>query len=141
MYMQDVGHSVLEAYSRTLANLSFSILSRIGDILQEDVASNPNSPVAISHLIAARIPGILDNPMLDRVRHSLIRQLNGVDGKSPLSHDTDASDIEIQCAEAKLKKFSDCNTKSKSSLVHQSRGLPQFVCSKFPMMKYQQLFL
>ncbi|CAI9784700.1 unnamed protein product [Fraxinus pennsylvanica] len=84
-YGKDVRHSILEAYSRTLANLSFNFLSRIGDILQED---NPNSPVAISHLIGARIPGISDCPVLDRVRHSLIRLLNGVDGKSRLSHDT-----------------------------------------------------
>ncbi|CAA2984500.1 rop guanine nucleotide exchange factor 14 [Olea europaea subsp. europaea] len=101
-YGKDVGHSILEAYSRTLANLSFRILSRIGDILQEDVVSNPNSPVAISHLIGARIPGISDSPMLDRVRHSLIHQLNGVDGKSRVSHDTDASDIETQFSEAKI---------------------------------------
>ncbi|KAL2544404.1 Rop guanine nucleotide exchange factor 14 [Forsythia ovata] len=101
-YGKDVGLSILEAYSRTLANLSFSILSRIGDILQEDVVSNPNSPVAISHLIGARIPGISDSPMLDRVRHSLIHQLNGVSGKSRLSHDTDASDTDTQVAEAKI---------------------------------------
>ncbi|CAI9784697.1 unnamed protein product [Fraxinus pennsylvanica] len=60
-YGKDVGHSILEAYSRTLANLSFNILSRIGDILQEDIVSNPNSPVAISHLIGARIPGISES--------------------------------------------------------------------------------
>ncbi|CAJ1930846.1 unnamed protein product [Sphenostylis stenocarpa] len=42
----DIGYSILEAYSRVLANLAFSILSRIGDILQEDSSSNP-SPLAI----------------------------------------------------------------------------------------------
>ncbi|XP_073025988.1 rop guanine nucleotide exchange factor 14-like isoform X1 [Primulina eburnea] len=81
-YGKDVGHSILEAYSRVLANLAFSILSRIGDILQEDVISNPNSPVAMSHLVGAKIPGISDSPVLDRVRHSLIHQLNSTDKKS-----------------------------------------------------------
>ncbi|CAI0410307.1 unnamed protein product [Linum tenue] len=42
-YGKDVGHAILEAYSRVLANLACSILTRIGDILQEDAASNPNS--------------------------------------------------------------------------------------------------
>ncbi|CAJ1930854.1 unnamed protein product [Sphenostylis stenocarpa] len=45
-YGKDIGYSILEAYSRVLANLAFSILSRIGDILQEDSSSNP-SPLAI----------------------------------------------------------------------------------------------
>ncbi|EPS57369.1 hypothetical protein M569_17449, partial [Genlisea aurea] len=79
-YGKDVGHSILEAYSRVLANLAFSILSRIGDVLQEDIMSNPNSPVAMSHLVGARIPGISDSPMLDRVRHSLVHQLDDADG-------------------------------------------------------------
>ncbi|ERM94791.1 hypothetical protein AMTRI_Chr03g50470 [Amborella trichopoda] len=33
---KDIGHSILEAYSRVLEGLAFSILSRIEDILQED---------------------------------------------------------------------------------------------------------
>ncbi|KAL3651013.1 hypothetical protein CASFOL_007416 [Castilleja foliolosa] len=100
-YGKDVGHSILEAYSRVLANVAFSILSRIGDILQEDVMSNSNSPVAMSHLVGARIPGISDSPMLDRVRHSLIHQLNGVDGKS--SRESDGSDCS---EEAKISSVS-----------------------------------
>ncbi|PSR91732.1 Rop guanine nucleotide exchange factor like [Actinidia chinensis var. chinensis] len=44
-YGKDVGHSILEAYSRVLRNLAFKILSRIGEILQEDVISNPKSPL------------------------------------------------------------------------------------------------
>ncbi|GER54745.1 Rop guanine nucleotide exchange factor [Striga asiatica] len=71
-YGKDVGHSILEAYSRVMSNLAFSILSRIGDILQEDVMSNPNSPTAMPCLVGAKIPGISDSPMLDRVRHSLV---------------------------------------------------------------------
>ncbi|GFZ16655.1 RHO guanyl-nucleotide exchange factor 14 [Actinidia rufa] len=43
--MEDVGHSILEAYSRVLRNLAFKILSRIGEILQEDILSNPKLPL------------------------------------------------------------------------------------------------
>ncbi|KAK6137208.1 hypothetical protein DH2020_029045 [Rehmannia glutinosa] len=111
-YTKDVGHSILESYSRVLANLGFSILSRIGDILQEDVMSNPNSPVAMSHLVGAKIPGISDSPMLDRVRHSLIHQLNSTDGKICNSHETDASDVETHREEAKLSSV--CATPSRS---------------------------
>lgn len=109
-----MGHSILEAYSRVLANLAFSILSRIGDILQEDVMSNPNSPVAMSHLVGARIPGISDSPMLDRVRHSLIHQLNSIDGKSCNSHETtDASDVEAHHEEAKISSVSATPSRSR----------------------------
>ncbi|KAL0330983.1 UNVERIFIED_CONTAM: Rop guanine nucleotide exchange factor 14 [Sesamum angustifolium] len=107
-YGKDVGHAILEAYSRVLANLAFSILSRIGDILQEDVMSNPNSPVAMSHLVGARIPGISDSPMLDRVRHSLIHQLNSADGKS-----FNASDIEAHYEEAKISSVSATPSRSR----------------------------
>ncbi|CAE6031265.1 unnamed protein product [Arabidopsis arenosa] len=41
-YGKDIGHAILEAYSRILANLAFRILSRIEEILQEDALSNPN---------------------------------------------------------------------------------------------------
>ncbi|KAG8375255.1 hypothetical protein BUALT_Bualt10G0081500 [Buddleja alternifolia] len=103
-YGKDVGQAILEAYSRVLANLAFSILSRIGDILQEDVISSPNSPAAMSHLVGAKIPGISDSPMLDRVRHSLIHQLNSTDAKCRES--TDASDVEAQHEEAKISSVS-----------------------------------
>ncbi|GER46903.1 Rop guanine nucleotide exchange factor [Striga asiatica] len=66
-YGKDLGHSILGAYSRVVFNLAFRILSRIGDILQEDVMSNPNSPAAMSALIGAKISGISDSPMLDRL--------------------------------------------------------------------------
>ncbi|OMO93722.1 Plant specific Rop nucleotide exchanger, PRONE [Corchorus olitorius] len=43
-YGRDVGHSILEAYSRVVKNLAFSIMCRIGEILEEDhTLSNPNS--------------------------------------------------------------------------------------------------
>ncbi|XP_022940821.1 LOW QUALITY PROTEIN: rop guanine nucleotide exchange factor 14-like [Cucurbita moschata] len=41
---KDVGHLILEAYSRVLGNLAYSILTRIVDVLQEDALCNPNSP-------------------------------------------------------------------------------------------------
>ncbi|XP_011082167.1 rop guanine nucleotide exchange factor 14 [Sesamum indicum] len=107
-YGKDVGHAILEAYSRVLANLAFSILSRIGDILQEDVMSNPNSPVAMSHLVGARIPGISDSPMLDRVRHSLIHQLNSASGKS-----FNASEVEAHYEEAKISSVSATPSRSR----------------------------
>lgn len=42
-YGTDVGHLILEAYSRVLLNLSYKILTRIGEILQVDLSSNSNS--------------------------------------------------------------------------------------------------
>ncbi|KAF6168905.1 hypothetical protein GIB67_038402 [Kingdonia uniflora] len=44
-YNKDIGHSIIEAYSRAIGSLAFRILSRIKDILEEDAWSNPNSPV------------------------------------------------------------------------------------------------
>ncbi|XP_047968708.1 rop guanine nucleotide exchange factor 14 [Salvia hispanica] len=107
-YGMDVGHSILEAYSRVLSNTAFSILSRLGDILQEDIVSNPNSPIAMSQLVGARIPGISDSPMLDRVRHSLINQLNSTDAKSCNSSvvSDDASDVEARNDGAKITSVS-----------------------------------
>ncbi|KAH9298613.1 hypothetical protein KI387_030295, partial [Taxus chinensis] len=35
-YNRDVGHSILESYSRVLESLAFNILSRIGDVVRED---------------------------------------------------------------------------------------------------------
>lgn len=80
-YGKDVGQSILEAYSRVLANLAFSILTRIGDVLQEEVLSNPNSPAA-----TCNFPGVNLNRTDKRipslhVRHSLIDQMNIVDGQ------------------------------------------------------------
>ncbi|KAL1834704.1 rop guanine nucleotide exchange factor 14 [Daucus carota subsp. sativus] len=78
-YGKDVGQAILEAYSRVLANLAFSILSRIGDVLQEEVLSNPNSPAAtfnfpgVNH-VNQRMPS-------QHVRHFLINQMNIVDGR------------------------------------------------------------
>ncbi|GLT91359.1 hypothetical protein SLE2022_092500 [Rubroshorea leprosula] len=87
-YGKDVGHSILEAYSRVLGNLAFSILSRIGEILQEDVLSNPSTPVARSYFPESPIPGL-------HVRHSLIDQMNRADGKHRDSLSSINSDLEF----------------------------------------------
>ncbi|KAL2348767.1 hypothetical protein Fmac_002767 [Flemingia macrophylla] len=77
-YGKDIGHSILEAYSRVLGNLAFSILSRIGDILQEDYLSNPNSPLVISS------PGInLSETWVvgSHIRQSLLDKMNKAGGQ------------------------------------------------------------
>ncbi|XP_039029963.1 rop guanine nucleotide exchange factor 14-like [Hibiscus syriacus] len=70
-YGKDVGHLILEAYSRVLKNLAFSIMSRMGEILQEDSLCNPDSSVATWFF-----PGIkVGNP-----RHSITDATNKVEG-------------------------------------------------------------
>ncbi|KAK9120334.1 hypothetical protein Syun_017951 [Stephania yunnanensis] len=81
-YNKDVGHSILEAYSRVIGSLAFKILSRMEDILQEDDLSNPNSPVPTCcfsslYVNASGTPG-----GSSRIRHSLIDQMNEADGQS-----------------------------------------------------------
>lgn len=80
-YGKDVGCAISEAYSRVLANLAFNIVTRIGDVLQEDVTSNPNSSVAMSRLVGDRISGVLDSPMLDRVRDCLLNKIDHSSGQ------------------------------------------------------------
>ncbi|XP_010460984.1 PREDICTED: rop guanine nucleotide exchange factor 14-like [Camelina sativa] len=81
-YGKDIGHAVLEAYSRTLANLAFRILSRMGEILKEDSLSNPNSPAPPSCFLNSRDPyRTPERPLLSsRVRHSLTEDMNKADG-------------------------------------------------------------
>ncbi|KAJ0054456.1 hypothetical protein Pint_02634 [Pistacia integerrima] len=106
-YGKDVGHSILEAYSRVLGNLAFSILSRIGDILQEDAVSNPNSPVAKYHLPGSKTNANLEMPWLSlRVRHSLIDQMNLVDGKFNIFDASSYNVSEISCNETKTSSVS-----------------------------------
>uniref|UniRef100_A0A5B7AV64 Putative rop guanine nucleotide exchange factor 14 n=1 Tax=Davidia involucrata TaxID=16924 RepID=A0A5B7AV64_DAVIN len=101
-YGKDVGHSILEAYSRILRNLAFSILSRIGEILQEDVLSNPNSPVAICSFPGTNLTRIVDSPILgEHIRHSLIDQMNRVDRQFCELNASIPSDLELSCAEPK----------------------------------------
>ncbi|KAG9154019.1 hypothetical protein Leryth_000526 [Lithospermum erythrorhizon] len=93
-YGKDVGHSIMEAYSRVLANLAYSILSRIGDIMQEDFLSNPNSPAATFEVPGLKIPGITESPRLDRVTHLLNPQMNNVDGHLKSTKESDVASTE-----------------------------------------------
>ncbi|KAG5099260.1 hypothetical protein JHK82_044312 [Glycine max] len=95
---KDIGHSILEAYSRVLGSLAFSILSRIADILQEDSLSNPNTPIS-----ASCSPGINLNEAWvvgSCVRHSLIDKMNEVDGQYCASSCGSTSDIEFSSTHA-----------------------------------------
>ncbi|XP_009785255.1 rop guanine nucleotide exchange factor 14 [Nicotiana sylvestris] len=112
-YGKDVGRSILEAYSRVLLNLAFCILTRIGEILQEDNLSNPNSPAAACHLPGIRILGLSDSPIPSRVRHSLIDQMNKTDERSCDSRHTNASDIDIESAELKISSVTATPSRSR----------------------------
>lgn len=93
-YGKDIGHSILEAYSRVLGNLAFSILSRIGDILQEDCLSSSNS--------LSSSPGIniSETWMVDsHIKQSLLQKMNKADGKCCDS----TSDLELKSFDAKSK--------------------------------------
>ncbi|KAL9247007.1 hypothetical protein vseg_020479 [Gypsophila vaccaria] len=82
-YGKDVGHAILEAYSRVLGNLAYSILSRIGDILQEDHLSNPNSPIMPTRSFNSGLSlnRMLDSPITNsHIQHSLVERMNKVDG-------------------------------------------------------------
>ncbi|KAH9607509.1 hypothetical protein KSS87_017439 [Heliosperma pusillum] len=94
---KDVGHSILEAYSRVLGNLAFSILSRIGDILQEDHFSNPTSPLPTSSFHSGlSLNRMLDSPITNsHIRHSLVDQMNKVDGYVSDSNPSRFSDSDI----------------------------------------------
>ncbi|KAK3004087.1 hypothetical protein RJ639_017887 [Escallonia herrerae] len=111
-YGKDVGHSILEAYSRVLGNLAFSILSRMGDILQEDILSNPNSPVAVSRF-PVNLTGILDTPPNLRIRHSLINQMNNVDGQLCNSNSSKVSDVELSSDETKASSLTATPSRSR----------------------------
>ncbi|KAL6980018.1 hypothetical protein U1Q18_021669 [Sarracenia purpurea var. burkii] len=79
-YGKDIGLSILEAYSQVLRNLASKILSRIGDILQEDVLSNPNPPSQSCCFPRMNLSGNSVYPVLGQsIRRSLIDQMNKVD--------------------------------------------------------------
>ncbi|KAI4314598.1 hypothetical protein L6164_027487 [Bauhinia variegata] len=95
-YGKDIGHSILEAYSRVLGNMAFIILSRIGDILQEDILSNPNSPVVTScspGLNLTETWGIGSH-----IRQSLLDKMNKADGNSSCGS---TCDVELSFADTK----------------------------------------
>lgn len=84
----------MEAYSRVLGNLAFSILSRIGDILQEDSLSNSDS------LSSSPGTNISETWMTDsHIRQSLLQKMNKADGQCCDS----TSDLEHESLDAKSK--------------------------------------
>lgn len=86
-YNKDVGHSILEAYSKVIVNLSFSILSRIGDILQEDDLKRPSTPITtlkFDFFSDVYLAGIKETPP-GNIRRSLINQMNNVDGRDSVN--------------------------------------------------------
>ncbi|XP_024016661.1 rop guanine nucleotide exchange factor 14 isoform X2 [Eutrema salsugineum] len=80
-YGKDIGHAVLEAYSRILASLAFRILSRIREILQEDALSNPSSPATASCFSGSNNLFRTTERVLasSRLKHSLIHDMNKAD--------------------------------------------------------------
>ena len=78
---QDIGHAILEAYSRILASLAFRILSRIREILQEDALSNASSTATPSCFSGSNDMFRTPERLLvsSRLRHSLIHDINKAD--------------------------------------------------------------
>ncbi|XP_008797976.2 rop guanine nucleotide exchange factor 14 [Phoenix dactylifera] len=82
-YNKDVGHSIVEAYSRVLVGLAFSILSRIGDILQEDDLKKPATPIATLKFDFSSdvyLAGITETPP-GHIKRCLVDQMNMADGR------------------------------------------------------------
>ncbi|XP_073102223.1 rop guanine nucleotide exchange factor 14 isoform X2 [Elaeis guineensis] len=80
---KDVGRSIIEAYSRVLVGLAFSILLRIGDILQEDDLKKPTTPIAtlkFDFCSDVYLAGITETPP-GHINRCLIDQMNMVDGR------------------------------------------------------------
>ncbi|KAJ8448353.1 hypothetical protein Cgig2_021981 [Carnegiea gigantea] len=96
-YGKDIGHSILEAYSRVLGNLAYSILSRIGDTLREDHSSNPSSPMpSCCFLKGLTSKGISGSPIVKpRIGHSLLDRMNKVDGYFSDSNPSRSPDSEL----------------------------------------------
>ncbi|XP_045813776.1 rop guanine nucleotide exchange factor 14 [Trifolium pratense] len=94
-YGKDIGHSILEAYSRVLGNLAFSILSRIGDILQEDCLSNSNS-LSSSPGINLSETWVVDS----HIRQSLLQKMDKADGQCCDS----TSNLELESFDVKSKE-------------------------------------
>ncbi|MED6171360.1 Rop guanine nucleotide exchange factor 14 [Stylosanthes scabra] len=111
-YGKDIGQSILEAYSRVLGNLAFSILSRIGDILQEDSLSNPNSPAtticspAMTNLSESWVVG-------SHIRHSLLDRMNKSDHQYCESSCGSTSDLEFSSIDAKSSSVSATPSRSR----------------------------
>ncbi|KAL8259888.1 hypothetical protein R6Q59_027841 [Mikania micrantha] len=95
-YGKDVAHAIIEAYSRVLSNLAFSILTRIGDISQEDILSDPNSPMTINRLHCLNISNIpcISSSNLN-AKHTLIDKMDSMEGNLSLLKTEEASDTSL----------------------------------------------
>ncbi|KAE9459122.1 hypothetical protein C3L33_08974, partial [Rhododendron williamsianum] len=133
-YGRDVGHSILEAYSRVLRNLAFKILSRIRDILQEDVLRNPHLHVPTYCFPGTSVTKNANSPVLgQRVRHSLIEKMNKVDGGEFHNSSSNIASFELSCSEPKTSSV--VGTPSWSGVwrtLGVQKGLQRCVSSRFP---------
>ncbi|CAO2047828.1 unnamed protein product [Urochloa humidicola] len=83
-YNVDVGHAIVEAYSRALVGVAFSILSRVAEILlEDDLIKKPNTPMATLKFDLSSdvyLAGITETPP-GHIRRSLMDQISMVDGR------------------------------------------------------------
>jgi len=83
-YNVDVGHAIVEAYSRVLVGVAFSILSRVAEILlEDDLVKKPNTPMAALKFDLSSdvyLAGIAETPS-GHIRRSLMDQISMVDGR------------------------------------------------------------
>lgn len=112
-YGKDIGHAILEAYSRALGNLAFKILSRIADVLQEDVLSNPNSPLPESYFQGINVVGGVVG-VSQRARQSFIDPMNRVGGRLEDSNACSKSYFEFTSDEGKSSSLA--STPSRGSV-------------------------
>ncbi|PWA60220.1 PRONE domain-containing protein [Artemisia annua] len=113
-YGKDVAHAILEAYSRVLGNLAFSILTRIGDVSQEDILSDPDSPMATNSLPGANIPGISGiSSSNTKTKHIMIDKMDDMEGKSSLLKTEEASHTGLLSDEPSIRSAT--TTPSRSS--------------------------
>uniref|UniRef100_A0A7N0TYU1 PRONE domain-containing protein n=1 Tax=Kalanchoe fedtschenkoi TaxID=63787 RepID=A0A7N0TYU1_KALFE len=106
-YGKDVGLAIMEAYSRVLANLAFSILSRIGEILQEDVPSSFSSPSTAYHFPGSSPSWMLTTP-------STIIEEKHLPA-NPLLHRRDADADDGSCSDLESPKANQAATPVKKS--------------------------
>jgi hypothetical protein len=82
--VQDVGHAIVEAYSRVLVGVAFSILSRVAEVmLEDDLIKKPNTPMATLKFDLSSdvyLAGIAETPP-GHIRRSLMDQISMVDGR------------------------------------------------------------
>lgn len=94
----------MEAYSRVLGNLAFTILSRVGDILREDALSDSSSPVS-----TCLFPGIYSTKIMETPKAGLyepVNQKNSVDSRRCDSTSSSTTDLEFSCNAGKASPVS-----------------------------------